>query len=125
MLYLYTIIHNNRWMYWADENDLIQKASMDGKNIITLHNTALSHPYALAVDYGAQMLYWSDIGYHCIESSNTDGSNRKIITNFPSNPYSMVIFEGNLYWSDSGYQRVYSISLNTSSITDVSGYVMD
>ena len=28
---------------------------MDGKNIITLNNTALSHPYALAVDYGAQI----------------------------------------------------------------------
>ena len=96
---------------------------MDGTNITTLHDTSLSNPIGLTIDYCGQILYWCDNGYDRIESSNTDGSNRQTLTNYPLNPFSVAFFEDSVYWSDTSYDRIYSYSISSSNITAVSDYI--
>ena len=74
---------------------------MDGAARVVLHSTDLVRPSGLAIDYEAQMLYWTDTHLDKIESSNTDGSARKLITR--DNvllPFAITVFDNVLYWTD-------------------------
>lgn len=86
---------------------------MDGRNRTALHTTNLQTPYALTIDYATQTLYWSDYALNKLESSNTDGSNRRLLTTNIRDPYKMTFFDGVLYWSDWSYNGIYS-TLTTS-----------
>lgn len=96
---------------------------MDGKHMTTLHNTRLSNPYGLAVDYGTQTLYWTDYTYGLIESSNTDGSNRQIITTAPFNPFTLTVYEGKMYWAERDRGNIYSASITSTAASPVGSYV--
>lgn len=62
--------------------------------------------YAITMDYKDQVLYWADYSLNKIESSNVDGSNRRILTSSVRDPYSMAYHNGNLYWGDNSLNRV-------------------
>ena len=49
-------------MYWTDWGNpaKIERASMDGQNRMVLHNTLLTWPNGITIDYSAQKLYWVD-----------------------------------------------------------------
>ena len=112
------------WMYWSDWGDIpkIEHASMDGRARQILHNTQLMRPNGLTLDYQNQVLYWIDASLDKIESSNVDGTNRRLITNFASSspnyyPFSMSFFNNILYWSDWGTDEIHSIFANGTSLT--------
>ena len=93
-----------RLMYWTDWGDIarIEKASMDGANRVEIINTNLTWPNALTLDYQEQVLYWGD-GFHgTIESSNVDGTNRRMIAGGSNvrQPFSITVFADTLYFTD-------------------------
>lgn len=116
-----------RWLYWTDDGSVkqIQKASMEGTNVTTLHNTGLSRPYGLALDYGTQTLYWTDYTYGLIESSNVDGSNRRIITTAPFNPFGLVTYEGIVYWSERDHGSIHRVSVTSSTTSIVATSILN
>ena len=74
---------------------------MDGQNRTTLHTNILFWPNALALDIATERLYWADAKYHTLESSKTDGSDRRIILSEGVNhPFALTIFENTIYWTD-------------------------
>ena len=92
-----------RWMYWTDwgTQARILRATMDGQNYTVLHESDLRWPNCLAMDYDNQILYWMDAGFSRLESSNTDGSGRKLLSTLHIyHPFSMAVIQGNLFWSD-------------------------
>ena len=92
---------------------------MAGKSRTVLHNTTLSTPYALTIDYGTQTLYWADYSLDKLESSSADGSNRRLLTtrNIRS-PYAMAYYYGKLYWTDWSLNGIYFNLLSSpSSVT--------
>ena len=105
----------NSWLYWTDWGDTarIQRASMDGQTIETVHNqsTSVRRPQALTIDYDSQTLYWSDDSLNIILSSQVEpGSEIKNISSYNFNTSSMVIFGSSLYITD--HYGVQSHSVN-------------
>ena len=88
---------------------------MDGSNRTVLHDTNLHTPYALAIDYTTQTLYWADYALNTLESSNTDGSNRVLLNSNLRDPYAMAFFDGRLYWTDWSYNGIYSTTIDSPS----------
>lgn len=82
---------------------------MDGKNQTELHSTNLQTPYALAIDYESQILYWADYSLNRLESSNTDGSNRRLLTTTNIQSIHAMIFSAeNLYWTDWQFNGIHA-----------------
>ena len=97
--------HSYSWLYWTDRGDTaqIQRASMDGQNIETVHNqsTSIRQPQALTIDYESQTLYWSDRSLDKILWSQVDpGSQINISSYTLYNTYSMVIFGSYLFFTN-------------------------
>ena len=109
-----------RWLYWTDIGtvDRILRASMDGSSMAVLHDTSLSLPYSLTMDYDSQILYWADYSLNKIEKSNADGTNRAIVTTASvRDPYSIVFYNNRLYWTDIYYDRVLTTSVSSPSVS--------
>lgn len=91
---------------------------MDGTGRTTIHNTSLSAPYGLTLDYDTQTLYWTDYSLNKIEKSNVDGSNRTVVTTVLVNdPYSITFYNGSLYWTDLSYNRILTSVVNSADMT--------
>lgn len=74
---------------------------MDGRNRSVIHNTGLVWPNGLTLDFQNQVLYWADASLDVIESSNVDGSNRMLITDFNVlHPFGLALFDGILHFTD-------------------------
>ena len=87
---------------------------MDGSTRNVLHNTSLSRPYGLTLDYDNQTLYWADYNFRRIEKSNSDGTQRSIVTT--SNvvyPIDITYYDGRLFWIDQTYRRVYTTAVSS------------
>lgn len=107
-------------MYWTSTGTAprIEKASMDGTLRTVLHDVNLTSPYGITMDTETQTLYWSDITHNVLEKSNTDGTDRVILTrNMILDPYFLAYYDGNLYWGDWAYNRL--LTLSVSSPNDV------
>ena len=86
---------------------------MDGTGRTVLHSTNLQTPYALAIDYDSQTLYWADYALNKLESSSTDGSNRTLLNSNLWDPYAMAFHNGTLYWTDWSYDGIFFTSVNS------------
>lgn len=128
----FCIIVCNRWLYWTDYYSTvpkIQRVSMDGTGKTILHDTSLTAPYGLTLDYDTQTLYWTDYSLNKIEKSNADGSNRALVTtSLVNDAYSITFFDGRLYWTDFSYNRILTSPVNsprpaylTDSLNDIYG----
>ena len=100
----------SRWLYWTDasnSNPKIERASMDGTSRTVLHNSRLTSPTGITLDYTTQTLYWIDADRFRIESSAVDGSNRQVVTSTVNEnfPWGIVYYSGNLYWTDRNGNR--------------------
>lgn len=94
---------------------------MDGTNISVLHNTGLRTPYAIAIDYNSQVLYWADYSLRQIEMSSVDGLNRAVVTAVNVYyPWHMVFYDKQLFWVDQNTYGVRSLSTISPNVaTDV------
>ena len=109
-------------MYWTarGSNARIEKASMDGKNRTVIHNTSLTLPDALTLDYQRQALYWADASLDKIESSNVDGSNRQLLTTVGAGrPFGLALFHDTLYFTDLIGNSVKVVNVNGSNATTI------
>ena len=93
------------WLYWTDWRGTarIQRATMDGQNIETVHNqsTSIRLPQALTIDYDNQILYWSDQSLNKISWSQVEpGSPINISSYTLYDTYSMVIFGSYLFFTN-------------------------
>ena len=86
---------------------------MDGNNRTAIHSTNLQTPYALAIDYATQTLFWADYALNRLESSRTDGSNRRILSMNLQGSYAMSFFAGKLYWTNLISNSIYSTLSST------------
>lgn len=58
----------------------IESAFLDGSGRrCVICNSKLHWPNGLTIDYAADRLYWVDAKRHVIESSNLDGSERRLV----------------------------------------------
>ena len=90
---------------------------MDGHNRTIIHDTGLQLTYAITLDYMEQRLYWIDEGLDRIESSDVDGSNRRIIvTTRLSSSFGLSINRDVLYFTNDGINKV---SINGGTITRI------
>ena len=100
----------------------IQRISLDGTAKTILHDTSLSAPYGLTIDYDAQILYWTDYTLNKIEKSNVDGTNRRLVTtSLVNNAYSITFFNGRLYWTDLTYNRILTIPVTSTTSAYLTG----
>ena len=102
-----------RWMYWTDYGSpaKIERASMDGTSRMILHNTTLMAPSGLTVDYPTQNIYWIDYTLDRLEMSNTNGSNRVLLTVLNIvQPFDITFYRPSLYWSDINSRRILTVS---------------
>lgn len=91
---------------------------MDGTGEEILHNSSLSAPYSLALDYASQSLYWADYDLDKIEKSSTNGSNRQLVTtSLVNDVYSMTFFDGKLYWTDLTDDKIFTASTTAPNST--------
>lgn len=85
---------------------------MDGTRRQTIANTGLIWPNGLTIDRDAQLLYWADASLDKIESSNVNGTNRRLLLrNGVRHPFSIIVFNNTLYWSDWEADTVFSARL--------------
>ena len=102
---------------------------MDGTSRTVLHNTNLSKPYDITIDYETQTLYWADYELEQIESSSTDGSNRTLLFSMGINrPFSITFYNGKLYWADWSIDGIVFVDVETpgeSVTTRISGLSYD
>lgn len=91
---------------------------MDGSSKAVLHDTSLSNPYCLTMDYDSQILYWADYSFNKIEKSNADGTNRATVTTSNvRDPYSITFYNNRVYWTDTSYDRVLTTSVRSPSVS--------
>lgn len=95
---------------------------MDGTLKQVIVATGLIWPNALTIDRRAQLLYWGDASLDKIESSNTDGSGRRILLQEDNviHPFSIIFFNDTLYWSDWERDTVFSSELDGMTATNSS-----
>lgn len=74
---------------------------MDGRNLSIIHSTDLVEPIGLTIDYVQQLLFWIDAVRDRIESSSTDGSNRRVISDEGIfHPFDITLYRDDLYFTD-------------------------
>ena len=84
---------------------------MDGNNREVLHDTDLTWPNGLAIDYQLQRLYWADAFTDKIEYSRVDGNGREILLTVITglhHPFSLTISGDQIYWTDWFNYTVYT-----------------
>ena len=88
---------------------------MDGTSRVALH-TNLNNPSGITLDIDTQTLYWTDISANRLERSNTDGTDRELLTTtLIVDPYFITYYDGRLYWGDWYYNRLLSTSISNPS----------
>ena len=101
-------------MYWSDwgRQPMIERASMDGSQRTALHNSSLTWPNALTVDYERQVLYWADASRDVIESSRTDGTLRRVVTaQGIFHPFAITYWDNRLYWTDWSIDAIFTANI--------------
>ena len=116
-------MHTCRVLYWTDWGEVakIERISMAGESSSrqTLHNTELTWPNALTIDYTTQTLYRADAQLNKIECSRVDGSNRMLLTTtMVLHPFAITFYNGFLYWSDWQTDQIFTTHI--TSPNDVS-----
>ena len=97
---------------------------MDGTRRQTIVDSDLIWPNALTIDRSRQILYWGDASLDKIESSDVDGSNRRVLLQEGVlHPFSIAVFNDTLYWSDWEVDKVFSSKLIAMRPTNVTSLV--
>eukprot|EP00794_Sanderia_malayensis_P013760 gene13760-15199_t len=115
--------HEKGLMFFSDWGSVpkIESAYMDGTGRRVVVSQEILYPGSLVIDKVEQRLYWSDTGLHRIESSNFNGSNRRILhvgKSAPTliayigkeirTPYGLAIHGSQIYWTDERSRGLFS-----------------
>ncbi|XP_033746428.1 very low-density lipoprotein receptor-like isoform X2 [Pecten maximus] len=100
------------WMYWTDWGTpaKIERAGMNGQQRETIVSKNVTWPNGVTLDFYDDRLYWIDSKLKTVESSRTDGSDRRIISRGKVNHgFAISTSEFNIYmtsWMDRGITGV-------------------
>ncbi|XP_020715459.1 putative vitellogenin receptor isoform X2 [Ceratitis capitata] len=97
-------------MFWTDwgRKPMVARASMDGSNSLPLVTENIHWPNGIALDMHNNRIYWVDAKIATMESTRTDGTDRRrILDGIMKHPYGLTVFEDNIYWSDWGTKSVH------------------
>ncbi|KAF7998627.1 hypothetical protein HCN44_011035 [Aphidius gifuensis] len=102
-------------MFWTDwgNNARIERANMDGEERSTVITENLVWPNGLTIDIQTNRLYWNDAKKKVIETSDLDGSNRKVLMKGVQHPYGLSIMGDLLYWSDWQTKSIHQVNKYT------------
>lgn len=102
-------------MFWTDwgNNARIERANMDGEERSTVITEDLVWPNGLSIDVRTEKLYWNDAKRKVIETSDFDGTNRKILIKGIQHPYGLTVMGDLLYWSDWQTKAIHQANKNT------------
>ncbi|XP_068085893.1 low-density lipoprotein receptor-related protein 4 [Anabrus simplex] len=93
-------------IYWTDTaEDVIQKATPDGRHIETVIFDGLETADGIVVDSTGRKIYWTDAGRNSIEVAELYGHNRKVLVwSELESPRAITLHYtlGLMYWSDWG-----------------------
>ncbi|XP_056643570.1 low-density lipoprotein receptor-related protein 4 isoform X1 [Diorhabda sublineata] len=93
-------------IYWTDTaEDVIRKATPDGKNIDVIIMHEMESPDGIAVDSAGRKIYWTDGERNSIEVAELDGKHRKVLFHRNLvNPRAITLHyhHGLMFWSDWG-----------------------
>lgn len=69
------------YLFWSDWGAVaaIERCALDGTNRKALVKDNITWPNGVALDSGAQLVYWLDASHDTISSIDYNGNNRKII----------------------------------------------
>ena len=70
-------------------------------------------------DYMGNKLYWTDSKLNRIESCSLDGSSRTILMEGLAQPYSLVVYGGDIYWTEWDTFSVKKASLSSPDVTEI------
>nr|QJE49263.1 vitellogenin receptor [Diaphanosoma celebensis] len=100
----------SRLFFWSDwgSHPHIGSAGMDGSDRKEIVNTDIVWPNGVAVDDTMNRVYWSDAKLNRIESSQFDGSDRRILQASVNHPHAIDVFENLIFWADPVDHEVYS-----------------
>ncbi len=91
---------------------MLELASCDGTNRLTLHVGYVVKPTALTLDLPTRTLFWVDGKLHIIASSDYYGQNcRQVLASGVRHALGLAVFENRLYWSSGFNSAMYSASL--------------
>ncbi len=88
------------WTDWGSHQPYIGSAGMDGSEQKKLITTEVVWPNGIAVDETIQRIFWTDAKLDRIESSRTDGFDRRVLPVKVTHPYAIDVFENMVYWCD-------------------------
>ncbi|XP_070581303.1 low-density lipoprotein receptor-related protein 4-like [Ptychodera flava] len=93
---------DEKLLFWADSGSppRIEKSALSGYHRSYFVSTDLTTPTALTIDFNNNRLYWVDLGMQRIESINTDGDQREILTTIQYDVFSITIFQDHLFWTE-------------------------
>jgi integrin beta 2 len=107
------VVHPSKgYMYWSDSSSThprIERARLDGSQheifLNSSTDTPMKRPYALAIDYDTDILYWCDLGLDTIMSVDIHTMESKQLVNNDNVTDCMGIsVAGNyIYWTDVYY----------------------
>ena len=94
-------------------NPRILTARLDGSDLKPLVEKKILWPSALAIDYPARRLYWTDLKSRTIESVRLDGQRRhQIATVEPKlgKPYRLEVFEDTVYFTTYRINKILKVN---------------
>ena len=115
------------FIYWTDAGTgKIQRANLDGSNIVDLVTTGLEYPFDIVLDVAGGKMYWTDAGTDAgtakIQRANLDGSNvEDLVTTGLVEPYGLTldVAGGKMYWIDDGAGKIQRANLDGSNVEDL------
>jgi low density lipoprotein receptor-related protein 5/6 len=115
-----------RYMYWSDwgEQARIERAGMDGSHRTILHDTDLTWPNGITIDYENQKLYWVDASLDTLECSSVDGSGRTLLErdDVILHPFSITLEKDFLFWTDWHHLAIFTAHKDQPNDTIISLY---
>ncbi|XP_064604958.1 very low-density lipoprotein receptor-like isoform X2 [Liolophura sinensis] len=93
-------------VYWSDVSlEKIQRASINGSDVVTVVHDNISTPDGLAVDWIHDLLYWTDTGKDTIEVMDLKTNKRRVLFDQGlDEPRAIAVdpIRGWMYWTDWG-----------------------
>ncbi len=114
----------NGHMYWTDLGGKIQRADLDGSNVLDIINDVILLPSIdhIALDVANGHMYWTDDSGFSIKRANLDGSGMtgNLVTSEVINAkdIELDVANGHMYWTDLG-GKIQRADLDGSNVLDI------
>ncbi|XP_056011718.1 low-density lipoprotein receptor-related protein 2-like isoform X2 [Ostrea edulis] len=124
------IDQRHRQLFWSDvgEPAVIARAGLDGGGRIAFMSDHVGYINVMVLDQTTDCLYWVDNLFLKLESVRLDGSDRKILMSYSSQPFSIAVFEDRIYWTDLNQHGLFSANKFTgleiqNEVSEIFGHV--